>query len=123
MHVRYIAAAGLALGSLALLAPACVAPVADASTQEEEQVDVESAAQEDAFKIYICKGGQWACLAECGRQGVACNPGAAHPTRSGSLGWLFGCVVTGRTACGYKFPPGDQCWYPKDGGPPMCTTV
>ena len=106
MHIRHILTVGFVLGSIALFVPLTAAPMAEA--------------QEDAFRYYACNGNAWGCLAECGRQGVGCNPGATHPTRQGSLGWLVGCVVTGRRACAYQFPPGDKCFYPKDGGAPFC---
>ena len=119
MHARHFIACGFVFGLVALLASACVATVD--STAPEEDIGTDAEAQ-DAFKFVVCKGNHFACMAECARAGVTCGPAASHPQKPNvGLGYLFGCVTTGRRACAFRYPNGDKCFYPKDEGPAFCT--
>ena len=120
MHTRHIAVWVPIFGLLALLAPACAA-TAD-SAEPEEDIDSATEAQ-GAFKLIDCKGvNHFGCMARCAKAGVTCGPAASHPHKPNvGLGYLFTCETEGRRACGFRYPNGDVCFYPKDESAPLCT--
>ena len=121
MHARYVATVVLALGSFAVLVPACVAPVPETAEDDATQDELRDGPVEPT-KCIICRGGPEECVKQCHYSGVACFTRVEHPYKPDvGIGGLYACRTTGHKSCEYKYPNGETCRFFKHPNTILCT--
>jgi hypothetical protein len=120
MHARY-AAVVLALGSLAVLAPACLSALPEIAEEDAAMEDELRDGPVEPTKRIICSGGPDDCVKQCHYSGVACLTRVEHPYKPDvGIGGLYACRTTVPRACEYRYSNGATCIFFKRPNTVLC---